>query len=103
MWKTFFTVGGKVTPNCQRQIEDVIFSCGMSLPSLRLFAAGHLNCLSPIEKPLKEAPLFKRKSTSEQNPGPSKQSLSSSKKSFEQTKNFVGENFCHLSKISSLP
>ena len=44
----------------------------MSLPSSRFFAAEHLNCLSPIEKYLKEAPLVKCKSASEQNPSPSK-------------------------------
>ena len=44
-----FSMTGLLTTQGQREIEDIIFSCGMSLKTNSLYTARHLKCPAPIE------------------------------------------------------
>jgi len=44
-----FSMSGSITVKGQQELEDIIFSCGMSLLTPTLYTARFLKCSSPIE------------------------------------------------------
>ena len=47
--RCIFSMDGSIHPKGQREVDDVIFSCGMVLIATSLYTATHLKCSSPIE------------------------------------------------------
>ena len=44
-----FALDSRITPKDQQELEDVIFSCGMSLMGANLYTSSHLMCKSEME------------------------------------------------------